>query len=281
MLRIRLVAGLLLTFFAAGGTSPAFGYIPPSGYLLKKVVARHRLAVPVSIYSVLSGVDSAGGTVFRAKKITHFFPQSQVGVTRITHESLGDLVIHKWSLKNSTHPSEINQLRFQSSLAAMEAFLISEGVPLVTEAKLTELPTEAARYEAEQMRMERVGQMPAWVLGRRGSAGAELWLDKVALVPVRWVSRKKEKAHILTMESVRYAREIPLARKFELTPLEPNSSFAVDGMLNINRYIEEIQEVTFDTKGLSAQSEGARAVNPSAHGSAEAKISEFYLNIIE
>jgi hypothetical protein len=262
------------------GTSHA--YLPPSGYLVRKVAQKHQLASTLQVQSILSAVDSSGAVIFRAKKVDRFTPSTGVGSSSISSETHGELATSQWTIRGSgNHWSDLAQIQFQADPRILEAFLVARKVPVLTAAQLAELPTEAGKYDAEQMRLERIGRNPAWVIGKRNSEGSELWIDKGTQVPVRWTSRQPGQSYSATLSQVRSLREFPLARHLEVIPLPPESSFSVYSLVRVNRFIEEVTDVQSLAKpGSPASGASGGVVSNLSSDVTEVKIAKFYLSLI-
>lgn len=262
------------------GTSHA--YLPPSGYLVRKVAQKHQLGSTLQIQSILSAVDSSGAVIFKARKVDRFTPTTGVGTSIISSEAHGELASSQWTIRGSgSHWSDLAQIQFQADSRVLEGFLIARKVPVLTAAQLAELPTEAGKYDAEQMRLERIGRSPAWVIGRRNTEGSELWIDKGTQVPVRWVSRQSGQNYSATFSQVRSLREFPLARHLEIIPLPPEPSFSIHSLVRVNRFIEEITDVQSLAKPGSSTSPASGGMVTSASSDlTEAKIAKFYLSLI-
>jgi hypothetical protein len=168
--------------------SAAQASVPPSAYLVKKIAEKRKTYKAVKIQSTVSEWKSGAKTGIAFQEVT--VVDNVAGVLRSTayREEGHDLYVVERKI-NGTPAQTLNtpfadQILFQSNFVQLFRLLVSQGVPVKSEADLNEIATEEARRSAEDTALKRWDSYYAWVIGKTQNE-PQLWIQKDAFLPIR------------------------------------------------------------------------------------------------
>ncbi|MGK5082304.1 hypothetical protein WDW37_03285 [Bdellovibrionota bacterium FG-1] len=199
-----LFLGVSLGFFQFVGVTPAWGYIPPSAFILKSLAAKHTHLKGVRIRTVVNAMEGDRPGIARMKTLTYLNPQTGV--------------IRAYALSESNHKLFAIERRTENATLA-DAILFwshSRNIALALKAKGISVRTEESETEIEQQFLARLGSTIAWVLGKESKEGKEpqLWVEKDTFLPLRLlVSNGGEEGLVdIQFQNQKYYREFPFPR---------------------------------------------------------------------
>ncbi len=183
---VRLAAGAIAVLAFSGVSVEAA--IPPSGYLVKKLVSKRTGIRALRVRSSVSVLDSgfAGDSAdsFRFRAISFVDLDARSVRTRVLDDQgqillegerkwgdgAGDPKLPKGFAGNPASPVTLSLL-FETSSDLLGKKLQEAGVPILGETELREMESELVRRERERMGFGRLGDAIAWVIGSdRGAA---------------------------------------------------------------------------------------------------------------
>lgn len=171
-------------------SSPSFGYIPPSQFLMKTWFTKHsgkniKISSSVNGYE---GTEQATGSI-SFKETLHFHPQTKLLRSLATDETGKKL----FSLeKNLDTLAPIAQFLLGSDFKEVSLLLKSRGVPIKTDEDFAPLKTEPEKLALESESLGRWQGKVAWVIGPTGQdlkvdTGPQLWFEKDSFLPLRLI----------------------------------------------------------------------------------------------
>lgn len=200
------LAALVVTVFAPAASA----YIPPSQFIVKTIAKKHAGIKGLRVWGKVTGTrpgETVPSLVFKTVSVY----QPGTGVMRVWIQDEKGLELFAAEKNRSAEQfSPLWQLLVDDNADLIMKRLKEVGLPIKTEAELLALPDEAARQTAEEQRLKRLKNVPAWVTGAEDSA-PQLWVEKDTFVPLRLWYSKPGSADIV-LENTRYAREVPFPR---------------------------------------------------------------------
>lgn len=205
-------AGLAL--IGAWFASPAAqAYVPPSGFIVKTMAAKHTGPKGVRVRSLVSSFDASNPARFR---ITSVFV-ADAGLIRswVFDESGQQLYGGERKVASGGAPASVTALLFDSRLGRVQESLRKLGIPLRTEEELLALKDEEERRSIEVSSLGRWKKSIAWVLGGKDTkADAQLWVEKDTFLPIRLLTELQDSdgPREAQFENFRFYSEFPFPR---------------------------------------------------------------------
>lgn len=212
--------------FCGAGARRALAYIPPSDFIIRTWVKKHKGFHRISVVSTVTGMENGqpGPVHFQAHAV--FLPSSGFLKSWATDDQGAPL--YGMEARAPDLPLLVSLL-FEANGGHLEGLLKEKGIPIVTETDLSTLPDDQARQGVEKTRLTRWNGDPAWVIGAAPSQGGsllpELWIEKDTFLPLRLIANFQPPAPApaagitapqepgaldeLRLDNYRYYREFP------------------------------------------------------------------------
>ncbi len=213
-MRALLTASAFALVFAA----PASAYVPPSQYVVKKMVARHSGFKGLKIRSLVVGLNGKDPSGVQFQQITTVDLGKRVLRSRAFDDTGKELYVVERSLRvDAPHPV-VDTLMFETRMDFMSQALKSAGLPIRSDSELAAMADEEERRKAESAWIERVGTAMVWVYSeeRKAPSKPQLWIEKDTFLPLRLVSKREGDLADIRFESYRFYREFPYPRQITL-----------------------------------------------------------------
>ena len=213
-MRLHAALGLCAGFFWATAAS---AYIPPSQFIVRTMAVKRQgnkaFRVRTTVYEMEG--QRTSGTSF--KQITVFDLNSRVMRSRAYDNAGKELYaverrLHEHSPIAGGLP--VAALLLDQSTDSLSRVLRTAGIPIRTEAELSDMKDEEERRSTEVTSLGRLGSVVGWVIGpgKKDLAWPQLWIEKDTFHPMRLVERTDEGTLDVRFSEFRYYKEIPFPR---------------------------------------------------------------------
>lgn len=212
----------LATVLALFGTQ-AQAYIPPSGFIVKKMATRHSDLKSLRLRSNVVGMNGEQPTGAHFKTVTTFDLSTRTLKSR-AYDDAGR-VLYAMERRIAPIPGKENETYEDSALLA-EALLLdpnpvtltqllrSAKIPVKTDEELLQLENEAARRAVENTWLSRWNSNIAWVIGPKRKTAPQLWIEKDSFLPIRMIAYDEDGELVdARFENFRHVRDFPYPRR--------------------------------------------------------------------
>ncbi len=199
----------ILFFIGIAWSSAAFGYVPPSQFILKKWLEKHAGVQGVKVRSVVTSIENNQPNGVHFKDTTWFDP-STMTLRSVATDDRDRKLYRKEGSRESA--SLVAKILMSSELGDVTRLLRGRGIPVQSQEELLKLRTEVERRKAESEDLMRWNGTLSWVIGGR------LWMEKDTFFPLRLIdsSAGGGEENDFRFEGVHSYREFPFPKTSKL-----------------------------------------------------------------
>lgn len=210
-LKSRSIATLALLAFSA----PALAYVPPSQFLVRNVAGKKAGTKGVRVRSIVTAYESDQPTTLRFK-VTTLFDSEQNVVRSVAFDEISNAQLYVHERRGEARSTAaVVALLFDHRNDRLTQALVSQGIPIRTEAELMGLADEEARRNAELVYLDRLNRRVAWVVGPKKDAKAQLWIEKDTFLPMALWWKPQDGREVL-MDNYKTFGDFPFPRTVSL-----------------------------------------------------------------
>lgn len=205
----------------------AWGYIPPSEYIIKQLVKKRSGTVSVRIRSVVAVIENGQPTAARFRMMTQLdVPQRKIRVR--AYDDANKELYATWreipvdagiaSDSDRVAVSPTFEMLADPRPEVVVGNLNGWEIPIRTEAELLKQSTEEERRAVEETYLGRMGTVLVWQIGprKRSAFQPQLWIEKDTFLPLRLVADSAAGRFDIRFSAYRFTREFPFPRVIEV-----------------------------------------------------------------
>jgi len=250
----------------------AFGYVPPSQFIVKTWINKHQAAKTIKVRSVVATLEGGLPSATRIKVTTVFNAVTRELKSWASDEA--DRKLYGFEKRYYRLPP-IAALLFDSEIRDVSHALREARIPIRTEDELLAMATEEERRASESQAFVRWKNTFAWVIGPADASlesyDPQLWFEKDSFLPLRLVYNHSGIGTLDTrFENYRYQHDFPYPRM--VTPMRKG---------NDPLYREELLDVLVnpdakELKAMTGSASGFTDAGNSASGGVRDLIQQYY-----
>ncbi len=193
-----------------GTAAPAFAYVPPSQYVLKKIAAKRADLKTARVRSTVVAWDGERPTLTRFREVVSYNAATRTFRSVAFHDVDNVELFVKEVKGNALNPLQL--LLFETQLKNLVDGMKAAKLPIRAEDELARMATEEERREAEVSSFARMGGAFAWVIGRKDKWDPQLWVEKDSFLPLRLIWNSEDGLADIRFDKYRFSREVPYPR---------------------------------------------------------------------
>jgi hypothetical protein len=200
-------------------SSVATAHIPPSDFLVKETVKKRQGFKAFKVRSEVVGLKDGKPTGISFREVLILDYSSRVVRSRAQTMDGKDLYLVERKLDGSISPlAGASKVLLENSAPSFVRFLKGVGIPIRTESDLGQFETQAQKREQESLSLQRNGNTDtyAWTIGRAKANESQLWIEKDAFYPARFVASGVE----VRFSNFRTFQEMPYPKFIETQDLK-------------------------------------------------------------